>query len=125
MAELKIPNLNKNSDKYFFKKKLSLRRKSKAKLIKESFFMLIVSVLIIYLNYLIPNKVLIFKSLLENSRNIFINLTNSITSLYEIIIALFIISSLTLSAILIVGSFFRLFKIIRRKTKRIPFNQNY
>ena len=125
MAELKIPNLNKNSDKFFFKKKLSLRRKSKAKLIKESFFMLIVSILIIYLNYLIPNKALIFNSLLENSRNIFINLSNSITSFYEIILAMFIVLSSTLSAILIVGSLFRLFKIMRRKTKKIPFNQNY
>ena len=125
MAELKIPNLNKNSDKFFFKKKLSLRRKSKAKLIKESSFMLIISVLIIYLIYLIPNKVLLFDNLLENSKNIFTNLSNLITSFYEVGLALFIIFSLTLSAILIVGSFFRFFKIIRRKTKRIPFNQSY
>ena len=53
MADLKIPNLNKNSDKYFFKKKLSLRRKSKSKLISESFIMIFFSALTIYLNYLI------------------------------------------------------------------------
>ena len=66
MAELKIPNLNKNSDKFFFKKKLSLRRKSKSKLIKESFVMLFISILIIYLNYLIPNKLLIFNNVSNN-----------------------------------------------------------
>jgi len=36
MAELKIPNLNMNSDKYIFKKKLSLRRKSKKRLFTHS-----------------------------------------------------------------------------------------
>ena len=66
MADLKIPNLNKNSDKYFFKKKLSLRRKSKSKLINESFIMIFFSALIIYLNYLIPNKISIFNNLFLN-----------------------------------------------------------
>ena len=40
MADLNIPNLNKNTDKYSFKKKLFLKRKSKRKLINEAFIML-------------------------------------------------------------------------------------
>ena len=39
MADLKIPNLDKNSSKYIFKKKLSLRRKSKRRLFMESAFL--------------------------------------------------------------------------------------
>ena len=71
MADLKIPNLNKNSDKYFLKKKLSLRRKSKSKLINESFIMIFFSALIVYINYLIPNKISIFNNLLINKNSAF------------------------------------------------------
>ena len=39
MADLNIPKLNMNSDKYIFKKKLSLRRKSKKRLFIESAFL--------------------------------------------------------------------------------------
>jgi len=53
MADLNIPNLNKKSDKYIFKKKLSLRRKSKRRLITESAFLFIFSILLVYLIYLI------------------------------------------------------------------------
>jgi len=38
MADLNIPNLNIKPDKYIFKKKLNLRRKSKRRLFTESFF---------------------------------------------------------------------------------------
>jgi len=40
MADLNIPNLNIKSDKYIFKKKLNLRRKSKRRLFTESSFCL-------------------------------------------------------------------------------------
>ena len=63
MAELNIPNLNNKSDKYIFKKKLSLRRKSKRRLFTEAFFLFILSVLLIYINYLIPNKNLLLQNL--------------------------------------------------------------
>ena len=56
MSDLNIPNLNIKSDKYIFKKKLNLRRKSKKRLFTESFFLFIFSVLLVYINYLIPNK---------------------------------------------------------------------
>jgi len=63
MADLNIPNLKMNSDKYIFKKKLSLRRKSKRRLFIETFFLFILSVLLFYINYLIPNKNLLLKNL--------------------------------------------------------------
>ena len=66
MNDLKIPKLNRNSDKYLFKTKLSLRRKSKRKLIIESFLMLLLSNLILLVNYVIPNKKLSNKSISSN-----------------------------------------------------------
>ena len=119
MADLKIPNLNKNSDKYFFKKKLSLRRKSKSKLINESFIMIFFSAIIIYLNYLIPNKISIFKNLLINFSKLFANVLDSISYIYEICLSIFIIFSLIFALILIIGSFSRILKVVKRKTSRL------
>ena len=119
MADLKIPNLNKNSDKYFFKKKLSLRRKSKSKLINESFIMIFFSVLIIYLIYLIPNKISIFKNLLINFSKLFANVLDSISYIYEICLSIFIIFSLIFALILIIGSFSRILKVVKRKSSRL------
>ena len=119
MADLKIPNLNKNSDKYFFKKKLSLRRKSKSKLINESFIMIFFSALIVYLNYLIPNKTSIFKNLLINFSKLFANVFDSITYVYEICLSIFIIFSLIIALILVIGSFSRILKVVKRKTSRL------
>ena len=121
MADLKIPNLNKNSDKFLFKKKLSLRRKSKSKLIKESFVMLFFGVLIIYLNYLIPNKIYIFNNLLKNISKLFGDLLNSLSYFYEICLAIFIVLTIALAIVLFLGSFSRVLKLMRRKTKRVKF----
>jgi len=63
MADLKIPNFNIKTDKYIFKKKLILRRKSKRRLFTESFFLFIFSALLVYINYLIPNKNLLLQNL--------------------------------------------------------------
>ena len=119
MADLKIPNLNKNSDKYFFKKKLSLRRKSKSKLINESFIMIFFSALIFYLIYLIPNKISIFKNLLINFSKLFANVFDSISYIYEICLFMFIVFSLIFALILLIGSFSRILKVVRRKTSRL------
>ena len=121
MADLKIPNLNKNSDKYFFRKKLSLRRKSKSKLIKESFIMLFFSALIIYLNYLIPSKKTVFNNFLSNFNKLTSNVMDSISYLYEICLSIFIIVSLVFALILIIGSFSRILKVTNRKSSRVKF----
>ena len=119
MADLKIPNLNKNSDKYFFKKKLSLRRKSKSKLINESFIMIFFSAIIIYLNYLIPNKISIFKNLLINFSKLFANVLDSFSYIYEICLSIFIVFSIIFALILFIGSFSRILKVVNRKTRRL------
>ena len=121
MTDLKIPNLNKNPGKYFFKKKLSLRRKSKSKLIKESFIMLFLSAFLIYLNYLIPNKTSIFNNLLINFSKLFANVLDSISYIYEICLSIFIVFSLIFALILFIGSFLRILKVVKRKTSRLNF----
>ena len=119
MADLRIPNLNKNSSKFLFKNKLSLRRKSKGKLIKESFIMLSFCVLILYFNNLIPNKKLIFNNFIGNLTKLMENILDSLSYIYEIGLAIFIMVSFILALILILGSFSRILKIARRKTREI------
>jgi len=119
MADLNIPNLNIKSDKYIFKKKLNLRRKSKRRLFNESFFLFILSVLLVYVNYLIPNKNLLLKNLPSTFNKSFLLLIELFSYLYEIFLVIFIFASLFTSLILIIGSFYRLFRITKRKSKQI------
>ena len=63
MSDLKIPKLNAKSNKYIFKKKLSLRRKSRRRLFIESVLMFILSICLVYVIYLIPNKNMLIKNL--------------------------------------------------------------
>ena len=121
MSDLKIPNLNKNSDRFFFKKKLSLRRKSKGKLIKESFVMFSFSIFIFYINYLIPNKLIIFDNFINNIGKLVTNILDSISYSYEICLAIFIVFSLIFALILMLGAFTRIMKIVKRKSRQIRF----
>ena len=84
MADLNIPNLNIKSDKYIFKKKLNLRRKSKKRLVTESLFLFILSFLLVYINYLIPNKNLLLQNLPSAFNKSFLLLTKLFSYLYEI-----------------------------------------
>ena len=119
MAELKIPNLNNKSDKYLFKKKLNLRRKSKRRLFTESFFLLIFSVLLVYINYLIPNKNLLLQNLPSTFNKSFLLLIDLFSYLYEIFLVIFIFVSSFTALILMIGSFYRLFRVSKRKSKQI------
>ena len=119
MADLNIPNLNIKSDKYIFKKKLNLRRKSKRRLFTESFFLFILSVLLVYINYLIPNKNLLLQNLPSTFNKSFLILIDLFSYLYEIFLVIFIFASLFVALILIIGSFYRLFRISKRKSKQI------
>ena len=121
MADLNIPNLNIKSEKYIFKKKLNLRRKSKRRLFTESFFLFILSVLLVYINYLIPNKNLLLKNLPSTFNKSFLLLIDLFSYLYEIFLVIFIFLSSFTALILMVGSFNRLFKISRRKSKQIVY----
>ena len=119
MADLKIPSFNNKSDKYIFKKKLNLRRKSKKRLFTESFFLFIFSVLLVYVNYLIPNKNLLLQNLPTTFNKSFLLINKLFSYLYEIFLVIFIFVSSFTALILMLGSLYRLFKIYKRKSKKI------
>ena len=119
MADLNIPNLNIKSDKYIFKKKLNLRRKSKKRLFNEAFFLFIFSALLVYINYLIPNKNLLLQNLPTTINKSFLLIIKLFSYLYEIFLVIFIIVSSFTVLILMIGSLYRLFKIFKRKSKQI------
>ena len=121
MADLKIPSLNNKSDKYIFKKKLNLRRKSKKRLFTESFFLFIFSVLLVYVNYLIPNKKLLLQNLPTTINKSFLLLIDFFSYIYEIFLVIFIFASYFTALILMVGSFYRLFRVSKRKSKQISY----
>ena len=121
MADLNIPNLNIKTDKYIFKKKLNLRRKSKRRLFTESFFLFILSFLLVYINYLIPNKNLMFQKLPSTFNKSFLLINELFSYLLEIFLVVFIFVSSLTALILMVGCFNRLFKVSRRKSKQIVY----
>ena len=118
MADLNIPNLNIKSDKYIFKKKLSLRRKSKRRLFTESFFLFILSILLVYINYLIPNKNLLLKNLPTTFNKSFLLINDLFSYLYEIFLVIFIFVSYFIAFILMLGYFYRILRVFKRKTKK-------
>ncbi len=121
MADLNIPNLNIKTDKYIFKKKLNLRRKSKRRLFTESFFLFILSALLVYINYLIPNKNLLLQNLPSTFYKSFLLLIDLFSYFYEILLVIFIFVSSFTVIILMVGSLNRLFKVSKRKSKQIVY----
>ena len=121
MAELNIPSLNIKSDKYIFKKKLSLRRKSKRRLCTESLFLFILSFLLVYINYLIPNKNLLLQNLPSTLNKSFLLLVDLFSYLYEIFLVIFIFFSSFTAFILLIGSFYRVLRIVYRKKRQINY----
>ena len=121
MADLNIPNLNIKTDKYIFKKKLNLRRKSKRRLFTESFFLFILSALLVYINYLIPKKNLLIQSLPITFSKSFMLLIDLFSNLYEIFLVIFIFVSSFTALILMVGSFNRVFKVMKRYSRKLNY----
>ena len=119
MADLNIPNLNMKSDKYIFKKKLSLRRKSKKRLFKESAFLFVFSLLLVYINYLIPNKISLVQNIPTTFNKSLILIIELSSKIFEIFLAVFIFVSLIIALIMMVGSFYRLFKVAKRKSRQL------
>ena len=120
MSDLKIPNLNMNSDKYIFKKKLSLRRKTSGRLITESTIMFISSLLLVYIVYLIPNKYLLLQKIPTNISKLILLTKDIILNLKDIVLVIFIFISFLITLALMVGSLYRLYRIvIRKKRKKI------
>ena len=121
MADLNIPNLNKKSDKYIFKKKLSLRRKSKRRLFSESVILFIISLLLVYINYLIPNKSSLLQNLPASFNKSFVLIIELCSNLYEIFLVIFIFVSSITALVLMIGSFYRLFRVSKRKSRQINY----
>ena len=121
MADLNIPNFNIKPNKYIFRKKLNLRRKSTRRLFTESFFLFFFSVLLVYLNYLIPNKNLLLQNTPNTFNKIFFLIIELSTYIYEIILVIFILVSSFASLIFLIGCFYRLFRISQRKSKQVIF----
>jgi len=119
MADLNIPNMNNKSDKYIFKNKLNLRRKSKRRLFTEAFFMFLLSVLLVYINYLIPNKNLLLQNIPTTINRSLLLIIDLFSYLFEIFLVIFIFVSSFTALILLLGSFNRLFRISMRKSKQI------
>ena len=121
MADLKIPNLNKNNDKYLFKNKFSSRRKNKRKLITESFYMIISSLFLAFLNYLIPNKSLLFRNFFSTSEKSFLVLIELFGYLFQLLLVIFILISFLTSLILFLGSIYRLLKVLKGNSKNLSY----
>ena len=121
MSNLKIPNFNYNSKKYLFKNKLNLRKKSKAKLLKEAILMIISWLLIFFINFVIPEKKELFNSFFINLNLIYIKFLETLFYFYKIFIVLFMISSILISTVLIIGGILRVFKLIKKRTKSINY----
>ncbi len=121
MADLKIPNLEMTNNKYIFKKNLSLRRKSKRRLFIESAVMFSFSLFLVYLNYLIPNKRELLQNLSTTIVRSFSLFTDLFSNLSEIFLIIFIFISYFMSLILLIGSFNRIIKIIKIKSKIINY----
>jgi len=121
MADLNIPKINMKSDKYIFKKKLSLKRKSKKRLLIESVSMFILSCLLAYINYLIPNKNLLFQNLPTTLNKTLLLIADLFSNLYLVLLVIFIIISSFVSLLLLIGSFYRLFRIVKRKNNIVGY----
>ena len=115
-----MPGLNK-SKQYLFKNKLKIRRKSKTELLKESFFMMILGLLLLLLTYFIPQKFELFNSFKKNIIEIFNNIIEILSYSLEILIVLLICFATLLSIFLLLGSMNRVLKIILPKQKKINF----
>ena len=121
MADLNIPNLNIKSDKNIFKKKLNLRRKSNRRLFTESFLLFILSALLVYINYLIPNKNLLLQNLPSTFNKSFLLLVDLFSYMYEIFLVIFIFVTSFIALILLIGSLNRLFRVSKRKSKQFVY----
>ena len=110
-----------NSNKYIFKKKFNLKIKSKRRLFVESAVMFMFSFFLVYINYLIPNKNLLLQSIPNTLIKTFILIIDLFLNLFDIFLVIFIFVSSVISFVLLIGSFYRISKVIKRKTKNISY----
>ena len=123
MTDLNIPNLNMKSDKYIFKKKISLRRKSKRRLFIESALMFIFSLLLVYINFLIPNKNLLLQNIPTTLKKSMVLINDLFLNLYELLMVIFIFVTLFTALILLIGSFYRLYRVSKKSINKSFINK--
>ena len=116
-----MPNIKRNSRQYLFKNKLNKRGKSRIEVIKESLLMMIIGLLLLLINYLIPQKMELFNSFSNNVISTLNNLLQIINYSLEIIIVLLICFTFIISIILIAGSINRIVKLLLARPRKIRF----
>ena len=116
-----MPRIKNKSKQYLFKNKLNKRGKSRIELIKESFFMMIIGLFLLLINYLIPQKMELFNSFKNNVLDSFNNLLEILSYSLEILIVLLICFSLLISIFLIAGSINRIVKLILPRSRKVRF----
>ena len=123
MADLKIPNLNNKSKQYLFKNKLPVAKKSKSKLIKESILMIITALIIFAMGYFIPSQDLLFEAFRGNLNDIYINFLLLIKYSFQVILVLLIVLTKIVAVILLIGSLYRLLRVLKKKSPRAIFRE--
>tara|TARA_Y100001978_G_scaffold32788_1_gene28578 strand:+ start:309 stop:662 length:354 start_codon:yes stop_codon:yes gene_type:complete len=116
-----MPNIKRKSRQYLFKNKFNKRIKSRRELIKESFFMMIVGLFLLLINYLIPQKMELFNSFKNNIIKTINNLLEIFSFTLEILVVLLICFSLLISILLIVGSINRIVKLLLSRSRKVRF----
>ena len=116
-----MPMIKNKSRQYLFKNKLDRRGKSRRELIKESFFMMIVGLFLLLINYLIPQKIELFNSFKNNVIGILNSLLEILSYSLEILIVLLICFTFLISLFLIAGSINRIVKLLLPRSRKIRF----
>ena len=83
--------------------------------------MFLFSLFLLYVNYLIPNKNLLFKNFAINLNKSLILTMDIFLYIYQIILVIFILVSMLFVFILLIGSIYRIFRIINKKIKQISY----
>tara|TARA_Y100000589_G_scaffold326087_1_gene365223 strand:+ start:1155 stop:1523 length:369 start_codon:yes stop_codon:yes gene_type:complete len=122
MTDLRIPRLNSRSKQYLFKNKLISERKSKRILLRESFIMTLISIFLIFVIYQIPNKLNLLNSFNKNIKEFLISVGDIFLNLINIFAVLFLIFSILLCFVLLLGAFYRIFRVIQVKKKKTTFH---
>ena len=117
MSDLKIFKSNMNSNKYIFKKNSGLKRKSRKRLFNESALMFFLGIFLIYVNYLIPNKSSLLTKLPTTLNKSYFLIVDLFSNIFQISLVIFTFISPLIIVILLLGSLYRIFKVIKRTTK--------
>ena len=116
-----MPNIKRKSRQYLFKNKFNKRGKSRVALIKESFFMMIIGLFLLLINYFIPQKIELFNSFKNNVIGTFNNLLEIFSYSLEILIVFLICFTFLISLFLIAGSINRIVKLLLPRSRKIWF----